>query len=246
MYSIFYTVFMLALVAISLYSSYEKYFKSHRPKTNNLQVIEDLTQELKLTFSEHSSDEYTGGWIHGSYQGVSINIQDEATVHSSRSGNYITVKTLYEALLDKQYIIDGLEVFREELLSKVSKVFGAEDIQIGHEEIDKAFIIRANSELDAQRLFASPDVRDSFLALQKMCSKFRLKDGILTLEYPDGIFEASNKLRERIEALVVCSHAIMNHKEHTPETLPQPVAQERLFEKTESEKTSIENTTIHW
>lgn len=235
--------FLIAFAAFSLFMRYKRHMKRPTHRTEHWQDTETLANELGLTFSEHSNEHYSGGWIHGTYQDVAINIQDEATFHNRGRSSYVSVATLYEAILDKEHIIDGLEVLPEGLLAKASKVFGAEDIQVGHEEIDKAFIIRANSELDAQRLFASPDVRNSFLTLQNMCSKFHLKDGILTIEYPEGIFQKHNKLLNRIDALVVCAQAIMNHKNSIPDQLPdskQPV----FTAPTEQEQ--FENTTVQW
>ncbi len=237
-----YNAVIVAIVLISLYFRYRRHIKKPKKlESDDWQEVNALATELGLTFSEHSNEHYNGGWIHGTYQDVAINIQDESTYHNRGKYSYVTVATLYEAFLGDKYNIEGLEVSREELLTKVSKAFGTEDIQVGHEEIDKAFIIRANSELDAQRLFASPEVRSSFLNLQTICSKFHLKDGILTLEFQEGIFQKHNRLHNRIKALVLCAQAIMNHKDHTPTTLPQPA---ELY--TEPDQEEFENTTISW
>ncbi len=186
--------------------------------------LKAMVDSLQLTYVEQNSEFHQGGWIHGTFQDVSINIQDDArAVHRD-----IHISTRYEALLDEFNAIDGLEVLPEKNLAKVKKVFGAQDIQTGDEQFDNAFIIRAPSPQDALDLFACPDVRRNFLNLRKLCPDFRFQHNTLTLEYPNGILQNQPLIPARLQALADCTHAIINQNKKTTLLTHQPTEPAQL------------------
>jgi len=58
----------------------------------------------------------------------------------------------------------NLEVTREGVIAKISKVFGAQDIALGDEAFDRAFLVKATSEAVA-RAVLSAEVRREMLAM---------------------------------------------------------------------------------
>lgn len=220
----------LIIGGFALYKAYKTsegaFGKSGSPK--ELQAMSD---RLQLTFTEQNFNTHKGGWVYGTYQGVNVNIQDEA----QQAGDAIVISTLYEVLLDEANTIDGLEILPENTMARLSKVFGAEDIQTGYDDFDRAFIIRARSRQDALDLFACPEVRRNFLNLRKLCADFRFQNGILTLEYTSPIFKNQGLIPERLQALADCAHAIINQNKKT-----------RLLAYQPQEPAQLENTSSHW
>ena len=241
----FYNVITVVIVLWSLYMSYQRHMKKPKKlESDKWQEVNALTKELGLTFAEHSNEHYNGGWIHGSYQNVAINIQDESTFHNRGKYSYVTIATLYEAFIGEEYNIEGLEVFREDLLSKASKAFGSKDIQVGHEEIDKAFIIKANSCQEARTFFANPSVRHYFLELIPPEEEaFRFERNTLILDFPRSMLSEQKFIRNRLELLTRCAHAMANTDHQSPQqqTLPPPTLPPNLDHPTE-----LENTHISW
>lgn len=214
------------------------------------QDLNALADGLGLTFSEYHNEDHNGGWIHGTYQNFAVSVQDEAVRHGSGSTTYVVVTTLFEVYLSEEHAHDGMEVVPEQTTSKISKLFGAEDIQIGDTDLDQAFVIRAPSEHAAQSFFANTEIRNSFLNLQRFCPRFYYKNGVLTLEYNQSIFHDHHQIRNRLDALAECAHAIINRNDMTQHQLPEPV---QLAEPVPPAETFLEtdfeppeDTTIHW
>ncbi|AYA37362.1 hypothetical protein D3Y59_10055 [Hymenobacter oligotrophus] len=51
----------------------------------------------------------------------------------------------------------------QDLLHELGKLLGTEDVELGVQDIDDAFIIRTNDPAALQTLFASPDIHDTLL-----------------------------------------------------------------------------------
>lgn len=245
MESIFSNLIAIIIVVAGCYVYYKKLHNAlSTASTSDMEDIEKLASELGLTLVQQPTDIHQGGWIHGIYQGVNINIQDHAVL----SGRFVKKSVLYEAILNETHIMNDLEVFRKHFLSTISKVSNAPKIQTGHEEIDDVFTIHTTSEHNAKQIFNSPEVRKSFLDLQKLCPNFRLKAGILTLEYDEGILHDHEKMKTRIQALTACARAIMNNPT-TPKLLPQPqtvLTPAAISPETVKTIEEVETTHINW
>jgi hypothetical protein len=58
---------------------------------------------------------------------------------------------------------DGLVLYKEGLFSRLGKMLGGHDVQVGDPEIDNAFIIKANDLLGTHRLLTVPHVKKALL-----------------------------------------------------------------------------------
>lgn len=67
-----------------------------------------------------------------------------------------------------------LEVTREGVLAKLGKLFGAQDIVLGEDAFDRAFLVKGTSELTVRALLR-PEVREEMLGM-----------GVVRLAYDDG------------------------------------------------------------
>lgn len=124
-------------------------------KDGNQDSVEIFYQDFKITF-----DTYTHIIVVGS---------------SSREDEYTRVKV-------DMLLADNLKfkLFRQGFIDSIGKLFGAQDIVIGDEEFDKAFLIKGNNEYKIQRLFSNPILRNLILSQ---------KDILLEISDTVGIFD---------------------------------------------------------
>ncbi|MEZ0004806.1 hypothetical protein ABH942_000149 [Flavobacterium sp. 28YEA47A] len=85
------------------------------------------------------------------------------------------------------------EIYRADFTRKIEKLFGAQDVEIGYPEFDKAFIIKSNNEFKTKSLLRNKKIRDS-IALQKDVN-ILISDqkGIWEEKLPDNNFELNGK-----------------------------------------------------
>ena len=55
-------------------------------------------------------------------------------------------------------------IYREGLFSEIAKWFGMQDIEVGHEEFDRDFIIKGTQETKVRALFDNPRIRELIAA----------------------------------------------------------------------------------
>lgn len=124
------------------------------PETSKIQNIwQEFAQETGGTFKEGYS------WISDSTEIEHKNwkiIFDNFTVWS---GKYSTKTTRVIAPI---ILTDGFrfEIYREEFIRKIEKLFGAQDIKIGYPDFDKAFIIKSNNEFKIKVLLRNKEIRE--------------------------------------------------------------------------------------
>jgi hypothetical protein len=95
--------------------------------------------------------------VEGTLGGVTVAI--EVAAHLTQLG-YSTALVA----LPKAPRRGNLELTREGLSSKVTKLFGAQDLVLGDDAFDRAFVVKATSEPFARELL-TPNVRAELLAL---------------------------------------------------------------------------------
>lgn len=94
----------------------------------------------------------------GGYRGHSLTL-DTFTRGSGKSSNTYTRIVIFVNNQANIY----LALYEEGLFSKIGKFFGAEDVQIGDEEVDRRFILKSRPENFAARLFTSINLRSKLL-----------------------------------------------------------------------------------
>lgn len=81
------------------------------------------------------------------------------------------------------------ELYRNGFIRKIEKIFGAQDVEIGREEFDRSFIIKANNEFKIKTLLQNQKIRGLIEAQ---------KDISLVISDQKGIWEG-NLPKEELE-----------------------------------------------
>jgi hypothetical protein len=81
------------------------------------------------------------------------------------------------------------EVYRKGVFSDLGKLFGMQDVEVGHPEFDRDFIIKGTDEAKLRQLFANAKIRE-LIAGQKDIN-FSVKDdeGWFGATFPEGVDE---------------------------------------------------------
>ncbi|MCP4439003.1 MAG: hypothetical protein GY810_08685 [Aureispira sp.] len=95
--------------------------------------------------------------VYGNYEGFQISCYTFAR----RSGKHTVIYTGFQMHLDNSKR-KTLSLYKEGFFSKIGKALGGQDIQIGHDEFDKKFIIKSNDDRFAKSLL-DPRMRDLVL-----------------------------------------------------------------------------------
>jgi len=111
-------------------------------------------------------------------------------------------------------------IYREGLFSKIGKLFGMQDIQVGYPEFDNAYIIKGNDEYKVQMFFANPRIRQ--LIQQQPAIYFQVKDdgGWFGTSFPEGVdelyFQVVGVIKdiERLKILFELFGETLNHLCH--------------------------------
>ncbi|MBA2661553.1 MAG: hypothetical protein H0U74_04615 [Bradymonadaceae bacterium] len=142
------------------------------------------------------------GWLtRASMSGKHLGIEVSVFEDVRGSGKSKTRWAVYRATIPKQRVPVGLVLYREGFGSKIGKLFGGQDIQVGDAEIDQALIVRGAQVAEIREFFARPGVKQTLLELNTMCPNFRFEDGSIKLEYMAALRETV-VIRNNIETLV--------------------------------------------
>jgi hypothetical protein len=83
------------------------------------------------------------------------------------------------------------EIYNEKLIRKIEKLFGAQDVEIGYPDFDKAFAIKSNNEHKIKTLLRNKEIRN-LIESQKITNiQICSNKGIWEEELPKGEFELS-------------------------------------------------------
>lgn len=94
----------------------------------------------------------------------------------------------------------GLSLTKEGFFSKVGKVFGGQDVQIGDRAIDDAFIIKAGDMLGAHNLLSLPPVKKALLYTIARHPGLRVSDRNILVEH-NGMTGDLRKIESTFEDL---------------------------------------------
>jgi len=83
----------------------------------------------------------------------------------------------------------NFEVYRRSLLSSIGKLFGMQDIEIGHTKFDRDFIIKSNNGFKIKQLLNNPEVRQFLEQLKGIYITTSKKEGIWGKKLPKGKIE---------------------------------------------------------
>lgn len=95
------------------------------------------------------------------------------------------------------------EIYPEGFIRKIEKMFGAQDIQIGYPEFDKAFIIKSNNEFKTKSFLRNPKLRSLLLEHKDSNLLISDKKGIWEQKLPENEFELSYYVDGKIQNINV-------------------------------------------
>jgi len=212
-----YLIFALMLAGIVFLT-----VMTYKQSETAAQSMQALTAELGLVFDEGGF--FRHATLKGVYRGVSLNIYEESR-HTTTTNRHARTYTLFRVPLIHVDVPDELMLFGEGLSSKLGKLFGKQDIQVGNPEFDKKFIIRGESSDEVRAFLSRPGVQDYLLAIAQLGGEFKLENSVLCLEFYDTILGQHTVLRHRIELLVNCAHAMaQTDLQQLPTNSPAPFA----------------------
>lgn len=81
------------------------------------------------------------------------------------------------------------EVYREGLFSGLGRTFGMQDVDVGHLEFDRDFVIKGNCETQLRELFANATIRDLLHCQPRIRFEVRDDEGWFGTNFPDGVDE---------------------------------------------------------
>lgn len=93
------------------------------------------------------------------------------------------------------------EIYNEGLIRKIEKLFGAQDIQIGYPDFDKAFTIKSNNEFKTKALLRNKEIRNSIATQKEVNIQICNQKGIWEQILPENESELSYYTDEEIDNL---------------------------------------------
>lgn len=80
-------------------------------------------------------------------------------------------------------------IYRRGFFSDVAKFFGMQDIQVGHEPIDRDFIIKGTDEAKLKALFSNARLRELLLSQPQVHLTVKDDEGYFGTAFPQGVDE---------------------------------------------------------
>lgn len=91
------------------------------------------------------------------------------------------------------------EIYREGFVRKIEKLFGAQDIEIGYPDFDKAFTIKSNNESKIKTLLRNKEIRNLISSQTEVNIQISNYQGIWEKELPENEFELSYFIDDEIK-----------------------------------------------
>lgn len=162
----------------------------------------------------HDMQFFDGGWfgefgLSGTYRGVDVEVKTETRGSGKNKKTY----TVYQASLPGG-VPFGLIVYDEGFFSQVGKLFGGQDIEIGHPEVDDAFIIKSDHPAEVHRFFDDRRVRQAFLRLAASGQDIHVEHGQVEID-ERGLETSIDDLRRNLDLVVHFSQDLAESFEET-------------------------------
>jgi hypothetical protein len=81
------------------------------------------------------------------------------------------------------------EVYREGLFSGLGRTFGMQDVEVGHPEFDRDFVIKGNCEIQLRALFDNASIREFMHCQPRIRFEVRDDEGWFGTQFPAGVDE---------------------------------------------------------
>lgn len=118
--------------------------------------------------------------------------------YTSSSGEHSTTYTRMRAPFVNR---EGLRfrITTASIFSKVAKLFGVQDIEIGHDTFDRHFVVQGNDEERVRALFSNPRVRALLFAQPKVRLEVKDDEGLLGKSYGEHVDVLSFEVPEVVK-----------------------------------------------
>ncbi|MBF4516264.1 hypothetical protein IRZ71_07920 [Flavobacterium sp. ANB] len=154
------------------------------PSQNKINIWQEFAKETNSAFKVGYS------WISDSteinYKDWKI-IFDNYTVWSGKYSKEMT-RVIVPITLKDNF---RFEIFNEGFVRNIEKLFGAQDVEIGYPDFDKAFIIKSNNELKIKTLLRNKEIRNLILSQKEVNIQISNQKGIWEEKLPDNEYELS-------------------------------------------------------
>lgn len=128
-----------------------------------------------------------GGKLSGDYRGMAVEVEEFRKGNGRHSRAFVQVKARLACELP-----DGLKSVHEDDLAQLGKIFGLQDIIVGHAKLDKLAVIKAKDVDRARAFLKQPGVADALAEFFDRYESARLANGEFKVERPghaDGTAE---------------------------------------------------------
>lgn len=115
---------------------------------------------------------------------------------ASLSKTFTRVVIPYKSNDDFQF-----NIYEDELIFKIAKIFGFQDVKIGKEEFDKKYIIKTNNEQKLKNIFNSTTLHKKIENFENASLLISKKYGVWEEELPENEYELSFVLNYHVKDL---------------------------------------------
>ncbi|MFB6350330.1 MAG: hypothetical protein ABEN55_00805 [Bradymonadaceae bacterium] len=155
----------------------------------------------------HDLSYHPGGWfgqfgMAGDYREESVRVRTE----KRRSGKNSKTYTVYSVELPPTAPMD-LVMYDERLFSKLGKLVGGQDIEVGRPEFDDAFIIKGGNPDQIREFLDRDTVADALLEVHVAATDLHLEHGTLTVEHR-AMAKSGEELEYHLEPIVRCAKVL--------------------------------------
>jgi hypothetical protein len=111
-------------------------------------------------------------------------------------------------------------IYRQHLFTPLARWLGMQDIEVGHPEFDKAFVIQGNNDQQVKALFANDSIRNLLTAQPDVSFLVRGDQGWFSRIHPEGVdelyFQASGIVKDlpRLKELFALFGLVLDHLCH--------------------------------
>lgn len=170
--------------------------------------------------SEIGADFVEGGFWRGSkvqarVKEWTITLDTHTVSHGKSSTTYTRMRAPYVNPDEFRFTI-----YRKGFFSGLGKMLGMQDVEVGHQEFDDAFIIKGNSESKLRALFANPRIRQLIEAQPSIHLEVKNDEGWFGPAFPDGVdelyFQVVGVVKdvERLKSVFDLFSEVLNHLCH--------------------------------
>lgn len=177
------------------------------------EVWQQLCREIGAEFVE--GEFWKGDKVQARVKEWTVTL-DSHTVPASRAP--VTYTRMRAPYVNK----DGFrfKIYRKGLFSELGKKMGMQDVEIGHQEFDRDFIIQANDAEKVRSLFANPTIRELIQAQPDIQLEVMDDEGWGATKFPEGVdelnFQVHGDIRDvaRLKLLYELFSETLNHLCH--------------------------------